>query len=65
MIAGIKPGDYLASLCMAELKRKANQAWELAAYAHNERDANDAAIWTAKARAYDAEIAKRREGGAA
>jgi hypothetical protein len=55
--------EDLPLMSIETLRRKANQAWESAGLARQDRDAKDEKFWTAKARAYDAEIVNRRTGG--
>lgn len=49
----------LSTLTDADLRRKADQAWDMAGLARADADHADAARQTANARAYEAELASR------
>lgn len=44
-----------------KLRRKADQAWDMAGLARQDRDTEDEKRRTAEARKYDAELARRRQ----
>lgn len=53
--------EDLTKMPIEWLRRKANQAWDMAGLARQDGDTRDEARRTAEARAYDAEILRRRE----
>lgn len=44
-----------------KLRRKANQAWEMAGLARQDRAAEDERRWTSQAQAYDFELKERNQ----
>lgn len=59
MPSSSSPADDLSNLSLDILRRKRDQAWELAGCARQDRDTADEVRWTKKAREYNAEILKR------
>lgn len=53
--------EDLSTMDDAKLERRADQAWEMAGLARQDRDTADEQRWTAKAQLYDAEISRRRD----
>lgn len=51
--------DELVTSTLDRLRRKANQAWENAGLARQDRDSEDEKRWTAEANRIDAAIGKR------
>lgn len=51
--------DDLQGLSLEQLRRKADQAWEMAGLARQDGDKEDEARHTAKARMYDSAVSER------
>jgi hypothetical protein len=53
--------EDLKTIPLERLRRKADQAWDMAGLARQDGDTKDEARRTKEARAYDAEILRRRD----